>query len=201
MSERKFATGAFLGALLGLSAVAGGCDAGARPFAAAVGIEASPTSGLWGDGTAGPDGMEIGCISGRRLALVITVENRTKRTITLLGADGPGSVPGVIDRPAVQVRLAPPPPKGDIFVAGLHRWSRRNPVPVAIPPGRSAWVQSNLLMRDCAFMTGPSTVDGSWTLHYRDGGSSRNEVVFVSGAQIRLTRGPQHPSLPINQIG
>jgi hypothetical protein len=84
MSEFRFATGALPAAVLGLSVVVSGCGAGGRPFAAADGVEAGPTSGLWGDGTAGPDGMEIGCISGRRLALVITVENRTKRTITLL---------------------------------------------------------------------------------------------------------------------
>jgi len=145
--------------------------------------------------------MEIGCISGRRLAVVITVRNRTKRMITLLGAYGPPSLPEVVDLPAVQVRLAPAPPKGDFFVAGLRRWSRRNAEPVAIPPGRSAWVQSNLLLRNCLLLNGPSTVDGSWTLRYRDGGSSGKEAVFVDGARIRLTEGPQHPSLPINQIG
>lgn len=201
MSERIFAAGGLLAALLGLGVEASGCGAGAPPFGAAGGVEAGPTSGLWGDGTASPDGLEIGCISGRRFALVITVQNRTRRTITLLGADGPPSLPGVVDRPAVQVRLAPPPPKGDIFVSGLRRWSRRNLEPVAIPPGRSAWVQSNLLMRNCTLLSGPSTVDGSWTLRYHDGGSSRREVVSVAGARIRLTRGPQHPSLPVNQIG
>jgi hypothetical protein len=201
MSKRRFATGALLAALLSLSVVVSGCSAGARPFATAGGVEAGPTSGLWGDGTAGPDGMEIGCISGRRLALVITVENRTKHTITLLGANGPPPLPGVIDRAAVQVRLAPPPPKGDLVVAGLRGWSRRNPEQIAIPPGRSGWVQSNLLMRNCALLSRPSTVDGSLTLRYRYGGSSGKEVVSVAAAQIRLTRGPQHPSLPINQVG
>jgi hypothetical protein len=145
--------------------------------------------------------MEIGCIPGRRLALVVSVQNRTKRTVTLLGADGSSSLPGVVDRPAVQVRPAPPPPKGDIFLSGLRRWSRRNPEPVAIPPGRSAWVQSNLLMRNCALLSGPSTVDGSFTLRYRDRGSAGKEVVFVAAARIRLTQGPQHPSLPVNRRG
>ena len=201
MSKRRFATGGFLAALLGLGVVVSGCGAGAPPFGAAGGVEAGPTSGLWGDGTSSPDGMEIGCISGRRLALVISVENRTKQTITLLGADGPPSLPGVVDRPAVQVRLAPPPPKGDIFLSGLRRWSRRNPEPVAIPPRRSAWVQSNLLMRNCALLNGPSTLAGSWTLHYRAGGSSGTETVSVAGARIRLSQGPQHPSLPVNRIG
>jgi hypothetical protein len=101
----------------------------------------------------------------------------------------------------VQVRLAPPPPKGDFVAAGLRGWSRRNPEPIAIPPGRSGWVQSNLLMRNCARLSRPSTVDGSLTLRYRDGASSGKEMISVAAAQIRLTRGPQHPSLPINQVG
>jgi hypothetical protein len=201
MSKRRFATGGLLAPLVGLGVVVSGCGAGAAPFGAAGGVEAGPTSGLWGDGTASPDGLEIGCISGRRLALVVSVENRTKRTVTLLGADGPPPLLGVVDRPGVQVRLAPRPPKDDILVSGLSRWSRRNPEPVAIPPGRSAWVQSNLLMRNCAFLSGPSTLNGSWTLRYRDGGLSGTEVVSVAGARIRLSRGPQHPSLPVDQIG
>lgn len=201
MNRRRLAAGSFSAALLLLSVVASGCGADARPFAAGGGVEAGPTSGLWGDGTAGPDGMEIGCIPGRRLAVLVTVENRTDHTITLLGADGSPPLPGVVEQAAVQVRLAPPPPKGDIVVAGLRGWSRRNPEPVAIPSGRAGWVQSNYLIRNCALLSRPSTVDGSLTLDYRDGGSPGKEVVSVAAAQIRLTRGPQHPSLPINQVG
>jgi hypothetical protein len=200
MKERRFA-GVALGALLGLGVAIGGCGTGPRPFAAAGGVEAGPTSRLWGDGTTSPEGLEIGCIHGRRLAVLITVENRTKRTITLLGADGPAPLPGVLDRAAVQVRLAPPPPKGDIFVSGLSRWSRRPGGPIAIPPGRSGWVQSNFLMLNCALLSQPSTVAGSLTLHYRDSGSLGTEVVSLDAARLHLTRGPRHPSLPVNPVG
>jgi len=201
MSQRTLMAVAFSGAILVLSAAVAGCGAGARPFTAEGGVSAGPGSRLWGDGSSGPDGMEIGCIPGRRFAVVITVRNRTKRTVTLLGADGPPPLPGVIDRAAVQVHLAPPPPKGDLVVIGLRGWSRRHAEPIAVPPGRSGWVQSNFLMRNCAMLSRPSTAEGSITLRYRVGGSLGSEVVSVAAAQILLTRGPRHPSLPINQVG
>src|SRR5438094_1901648 len=201
MSQRTLMAVAFSGGILVLSAAVTGCSAGARPFTAGGGVEAGPGSRLWGDGSSGPDGMEIGCIPGRRFAVVITVRNRTKRTVTLLSADGPPPLPGVIDRAAVQVRLAPPPPKGDRLVIGLRVWSRRDAEPIAVPPGRSGWVQSNFLMRNCAMLSRPSTAEGSITLRYRVGGSLGREVVSVAAAQILLTRGPRHPSLPINQVG
>src|SRR5712692_8836318 len=74
-------------------AVGSGCGAEThpvtRPFAARNGVESGPSSGLWGDGSAGPSGMQIGCIRGRRFAVLITVHNRSKRTITLLGGAAP----------------------------------------------------------------------------------------------------------------
>src|SRR5437763_6632220 len=149
MSQRTLMAVAFSGAILVLSAAVAGCGAGARPFAAEGGVSAGPGSRLWGDRSSGPDGMEIGCIPGRRFAVVITVRNRTKRTIMLLGADGPSPLPGVIDRAAVQVRLAPPPPKGDPVVIGLRGWSRRQAELVAVPSSRSDGVQTSLLMRNC----------------------------------------------------
>jgi len=201
MSRRRLAALAVPAAVLGLSLVVSGCGRSAPPFASDAGIESGPSSRLWGDGSSGPDGMEIGCIHGRRFAVLITARNQTKRTVMLLGAGGPPPLLGVIDRVAVQVRLAPPPPTGDIAVMGLRAWSGQNPKPVAIPPGRSAWVQSNFLMRNCDLLSRPSSVDGAITLRYRAGGSLGSQVVSVPAAQILLTRGPQHPSLPINQTG
>jgi hypothetical protein len=145
--------------------------------------------------------MEIRCIPRRRLAVLITVHNRTSRTVTLLGAGGPEPLPGVIVRAAVQVRLAPPAPKGDLEVIGLRGWSQRRAEPVAIPPGRDGWVQSNFLMRNCALVSRSVTVNRAITLRYRFGDSLRTQVVSVAAAQILLTRGPAHPSLPINHVG
>jgi hypothetical protein len=187
--------------------VVSGCGAGPRsakrPFAPGGSVEGGPSSGLWGDGSSGPTGMHTGCIRGRRLAVLITVHNRSKRTITLLGADGAQPFRGVIERVASQVRLAPPPPKGDLMVVGLRPWSGRDSSPVAIPPERDGWVQSNFLMRNCALLRGhqPVTVNRSTTLRYNGDGGSGTQVVGVPGARIILTRGPLHPRVPINHVG
>jgi hypothetical protein len=187
--------------------VAGGCGASSQsvkdPFAASKGEEGGPGSGLWGDGSSGPRGMQIGCIDGRRLAVLITVHNRTKTAITLLGAGGPQSFPRVIERVAVQVRLAPPPPKGDLAVIGLRTWRPSASVPVSIPPARDAWVQSNFLMKNCSLLRliESLTVNRSTTLAYSIDSERRVQVVSVEAGQIILTRGPLHPSLPINQAG
>jgi hypothetical protein len=187
--------------------VVSGCGAGTQPvknpFAASPSVQDGPGSRLWGDGSSGPGGLHIGCIRGRRFAVLITVHNRTRRTITLLGAGGTRPFPRVIERVAVQVRLAPPPPKGDIAVIGLRSWIGRNSSPVAIPPERDGWVQSNFLMRNSALLRGrePVMVNRSTTLKYSAGGSNGTEVVSVAAARIILTRGPLHPRLPINQVG
>jgi hypothetical protein len=109
----------------------------------------------------------------------------------------------VIKRVAVQVRLAPPPPKGDVFVGGLRNWNPRPASPVAIPPGRDAWVQSNFLMRNCALLRliEPVTVNRSITLTYGADGTKGTQVIAVRGARIILTRGPRHPTVPINLAG
>lgn len=147
--------------------------------------------------------MHIGCVDGRRLAVLVTVHNRTRREVTLLGGDGREVSSKVIDRVAVQVRLAPPPPKGDLLQVGLRSWSGRPSAPAAIPAGRDAWVQLNFLMRRCSSL-GPTagiTADRTITLAYRAGGRTGTEVVSLPGARIILTRGPLHPTLPINHSG
>jgi hypothetical protein len=132
-----------VGLAMALATVVSACGAGTRavknPFVAAAGEESGPGSGLLGDGSSGPDGMQIGCINGRRLAVLITVHNRTKGTVWLLGADGAEQLPRVIKRVAVQVSLAPPPPKGDLVISGLVPWNRHDSPLVAIPAGRDGW--------------------------------------------------------------
>ena len=173
------------------------------PFAAGDGISSGPTSGLWGDGGSGPMGMHVGCIDGRRFAVLITVHNRTKHAITLLGGGGAQRSPGVIKRVAVQVRLAPPPPDGGLFQPGLRSWIGRNSSSVAIPARRDAWVQSNFLMQNCGSLRRDEalTVNRSITLTYSAAGRRAAQAVSVAAARIILTRGPLHPSLPINQVG
>jgi hypothetical protein len=174
------------------------------PFTAEGGVAAGPTSGLWGDGSSGPTGMEVGCIRDRRLVVLITVRNRSKRTITLLGGGGAESLPEVVERDAVQIRLAPPPPMGDaVGDSGIRSWSAQNSAPVSIPAGRSAWIQSNFLMRACGLLRADHrvTLNRSITLRYSSGGQRGTQEISVTGARIILTRGPLHPKLPINKIG
>jgi len=188
-------------------AVPAACGASAqpvqRPFVPRGGVASGPSSGLWGDGSSGQSGEHVGCIRGRKFAVLLTVHNRTKRTITLLGGGGAQPLRDVIERVAVQVLLAPPPPKGDLFRPGLRSWNGRDSSPVAIPAGRDGWVQSNFLMRSCSRLHGHEAVmvNRSTTLTYSTGGAKGTQVVSVTGARIILTRGPLHPRLPINQVG
>lgn len=173
------------------------------PFVAEGGTSSGPESGLWGDGTSGPSGLHVGCIDGRRFAVLITVHNDAERTVTLLRGGGHEETPDVIKRVAVQVRLAPPPPTGDRFIAGLRGWNGHDSHPAAIPAGREAWVQSNFLMRNCRSLRHGAalTANRRLTLTYSVPGGTGAQTVSVRGARIILTRGPLHPSLPINQVG
>jgi hypothetical protein len=147
--------------------------------------------------------MQIGCIDGRQLAVLITVHNRTSHTVTLLSGGGPQRASRVIDRVAAQVRLAPPPPRGDVAVSGLRSWSRHDSGPASIPAGRDAWVQSDFLMRNCRSLRAGEvlTANRSITLSYRAGGYTGTQSVPVKAARIMLSRGPVYPSVPINQTG
>jgi hypothetical protein len=137
------------------------------------------------------------------MAVLITVHNRTKKTVELLGASDPQPLRDLIERTAVQVRLAPPNRNGPTFVSGLRRWNGRDSPPVQIPAGRDAWVQSNFLMHNCARLRRNQTVTANrgTTLIYRVDGQRQTQRVFVPGAQLVLTRGPAHPSLPVNNVG
>lgn len=174
------------------------------PFVADGSLEAGPTSGWWGDGVSGPAGMHIGCIRDRQLAVLITVRNRTSRTIRLLGGGGPQPLRRAIERVAVQARLAPQVPADSrLPVGGLRAWSDRDSPPAAIPPDRSAWIQLNFLMRDCGSLpeNTAQTVNRETTLMYEVDGRTGSQSVAVTSARIILTRGPLHPKFPINQVG
>jgi hypothetical protein len=173
------------------------------PFSASGGVESGPQSGLWGDGSSGPTGLHIGCIRGRRLVALVSVRNQTNRTVTLLGGGGAQPLADVLERVAVQIRLAPPPPSGDIVVSGLRAWNARNSPPAAIPAGRSANVQSNFLMRNCSSLSTDQALvlNRSVTLAYSVGGRRGTQQLAVPAAQIILKRGPLHPKLPINHVG
>lgn len=172
-------------------------------FIAEGGTSSGPESRAWGDGISGPSGLHVGCIDGRRFAVVITVHNRTNETIKLLAAGGPEEAPTRIKRMAVQVRLAPPPPTGDRAVIGLRGWNAHDSGAAEIPAHRDAWIQSNFLMRNCQSLRQGKAliVNRSTTLTYDARGGTGTETVAVRGARIVVTRGPLHPTVPINQIG
>jgi hypothetical protein len=179
--------------LLGVAACGGGSSQGSsKPFIANGGIEAGAGSGLWGDAGSGPNGMQIGCVTGRHYALLVTMRNRSNAAVTLTSARGPDPAPTIIRRVAVQFRLAAPSSNARVFVTNLRRWSAAPAVPVTIPPGRSAAVQSNLLMGHCKEL-GPSrtlVVNGSLVLSYRASGHAHQQEVAQRSARIILSRGP-----------
>src|ERR1051326_1433176 len=175
---------------------AGGCGdpspRSSQPFVANGGIAAGPGSGLWGDTTSGPDGDHLGCLAGRHYAQAVTFRNRSDEAVRLTGAHGADPAPRIIDRVAVQLRLAPPSPKGDLIVTNLRRWSAAPAVPVAIPPGRTGVVQSNFLMRHCDELARDRAliVGGSLVLSFRTSGHAGRQEVGQRNARIILSRGP-----------
>jgi hypothetical protein len=163
-----------------------------QPFVSNGGLEGGLGSGLWGDTSSGPSGMRLGCISGRHFQLAITLRNRSTTAVTLTGARGSEPAPRIIRRVAVQFRLAPPPPHGDLIVSNLRRWSASPPTVVTIPPGRSAVVQSNFLMGHCEEL-GPQqvlTVNRAIVVDYRASNHADREQIAQPSARIILTRGP-----------
>jgi hypothetical protein len=163
-----------------------------QPFVANGGIEGGLGSGLWGDTSSGPDGEHLGCIPGRHYAQAITLRNRSTTAVTLTDARGSEPAPHIIRRVAVQFRLAPPPPHGDIFVSNLRRWSASPPTPVTIPPGRSAAVQSNFLMGQCYELAARQvlTVNDAIVVDYRASGKTGQQEIAQRSARILLSRGP-----------
>lgn len=164
----------------------------AAPFAAPIDLEGGSGSGLWGDTTSGPSGQGLGCRSGRRYAMAVSLRNHSASTITITAVRGPEPAPRIIRRVAVQVRLAPPPSSDGLFIPSLRGWSDSPLVPVAIPPGKGAVVQSNFLMGRCAALRPHQalTVNRAIVVSYRVGDHVGRQEVAAPAAQIILTHGP-----------
>jgi hypothetical protein len=181
-----------------VAAASRGGEVGPGPFVLGGGFAAGPGSGLWGDSASGSDGTGLGCLDARHYAYAFGIENHTKEAVMLIGARGPNPAPGIIDRVAIQLRLAPPAPKVSPLVlsppvaSALHRWSARPAMALMIPPGRGATVQSNFLMRNCKDLAPGRTVvvPGSLVLSYRTSGHAHRQEIGQRGARIILTRGP-----------
>jgi hypothetical protein len=159
-----------------------------RPFVAAGGL-AMGMSGV-GDGPSTPAGDHLRCWNGRRYAQNMTLLNRSGVSVTLTGAVLDPPSPQIVRRVAVQVRLAPPPPSGDVEVTGLRDWSRSAPTPTTIPPGRNAWVQSNFVMHDCNLLSPRHALisNRAITLAYRANGHAGHQRIALRSGRIILTR-------------
>jgi hypothetical protein len=159
-------------------------------FTAGGGVTGGLSSGDWGDGSSGPAGMHLGCIAGRHFAVYVTAHNRTRQTITVTTGPSVDANADVMTRVAMQVVLAPPPPKGDAFVTGFRGWSRKHSAPVAIPPGRDVGIQSDYVMRGCMLLpvNHPVIVNRGATIAYRSGGDDAMQQIAVASARIILTR-------------
>jgi hypothetical protein len=146
--------------------------------------------------------MEIGCIDQRRLVVAISVRNRTKDKVTLLSLS-PVQLGRSIERVAVQFALLPQVPANERSpILPSLRWSRSSR-PLLVPAGRDAWVQSSFLMRHCSTLSPglTQTVNRTITLRFRVGGRDGTETISPRATRIFLTRGPAHPSVPINHTG
>lgn len=170
-----------------------GLDAGRGPFVPTGTLETGSTSGHWGDGGTARTGALLGCFSGRHYSFAIEVRNRAGTVAILTGASGPDPLPQVIDRVAVQVRPAPPPPIGEGIARPLiEHWSAAPTRPVKIRPGRSAVVQSNFLIRHCDSLPHDQkvVVPGSFVLRYRLSGHAGRQHVMQRNAAFGLVPGP-----------
>lgn len=176
-----------------LTAAIPGIQAGRGPFVPTGTLEAGSTSGHWGDGSSRRAGAVLGCFSRRHYSFAITVRNRSSRAVTLTGARGPDPLPRVLERVAMQVRAAPPPPIGEGIQRPLiKQWSAAPARPVTIRPGRRAVVQSNFLMRHCESLARNEkvVVPGSFVLGYRRSGRAGRQHVVQQNAGFSLVPGP-----------
>jgi hypothetical protein len=185
-----------------LAGVLAGCSLGGAaasrvavaPFTVHGGSESGPGSGLWGDTSSGPTGDHVGCLPGRHYALAVTLRNHSASTVTITGVRGSEPVPRIIRRVGVQLRLAPQTSASEQFAAGggLKSWSRSRLVPLAVPPRRSAVVQSNFLMQRCSQLPPHQalTVNRSIVVAYEAGQIAGHQGFADPGGRIILTRGP-----------
>jgi hypothetical protein len=165
-----------------------------------TGFAGGGSSGLQGDGASGPKGTSLGCVDRRRYSQAFGLQNSSKLPVTLTGARGANPAPDVIGLVAIQLRLSPRarPTQGQANLGGpaidllYHGWSRAPTRPVTIPPGRSATVQTNYLLRNCNRLAhGWSVVvPGLLVLRYRISGHVHRRRLSLAGERIVLSAGP-----------
>lgn len=194
---RRFTACALVTAVLVLASAAladSGLRSGRGPFALNGTLNSGSTSGEWGDTSSARTGSVLGCLSRRHYSLAIMVKNRSGKAVTVTGARGPDPMPHILDRVAMQVRVAPrPTPQAiDIPRPLIKHWSAAPIRVVTIPAGRSAIVQSNFLMRHCHSLVGNRriVVPGAFVLSYRVAGHAGTQHFMQRSAGFSVTRGP-----------
>ena len=114
--------------------------------------------------------------------------------MTITGVRGLEPAPSIIRRVAVQLRLAPQTSNSEGLAGGggLKSWSQSQLVPMAVPPGRSAVVQSNFLMHRCDQLPPHKalTVNREIVVAYAAGQRTGDQRITNQSASIILTRGP-----------
>lgn len=171
------------------------CGNGARtviaarsPFVRAAHNEAAPGRGPW----LAQRGIFEPYRDGGHLSVLFAVRNRSRSEVTLVGAAAPQSGHRLLRRVGVQLKLAPPPPKGDLAVIGMRRWRRSRPTPVVVPPGREAWVQFDFVLTDCRFFDAGvvQTYNRRTILRYRAHGRTFETALDLTGDQVTITAPP-----------
>lgn len=171
------------------------------PFAPSGAWAGGGGSGLWGDGSSGRNGTGLGCIDGRRYSDAFGIKNTSKEPVTLLSARGANPVARIVDLVAIQLRLSPPLPKqkphldngfGPPIDLVYTHWSAKPTQPVTIPPGRTATVQTNFLMRGCKSLAHGQTlsIPGTLALRYRTAGRARVQRLDMAENKLVVGRGP-----------
>jgi hypothetical protein len=172
-----------------------GCGQGARtvtaarsPFVRAAHNEAGPGSGPW----LAERGLFERYSDGAHFSVLFAVRNRSRSEVTLIDAGGAQPGHRLLRRVGVRMKLAPPPPKGDLAVIGLRPWRRSRPAPVAVPPGRAAWVQFDFVMTGCRFFDAGvrQTYNRTTVLRYRTHGRSLVAPLDLVGDQVTITSPP-----------
>ena len=162
------------------------------PFAydAASGTDSGPVSGLWGDGSSGPSGIELGCIPGRRYGMAIVVHNQTEQAVTILRVGGVQRHVRVIKRVAVQARPKQPENGEARSDIGLRSWSRTSGQPLTVPAGSDAWLQLNFLMGRCSLInpSGQLVVSDRLAITYQDSSGATDQEQTPRVQRLILTR-------------
>lgn len=163
-------------------------SAGRSPFVRAAHNEAGPGSGPW----LAWRGLFEQYRDGAHFSVLFAVRNRSRSDVTLVDAGGAQPGHRLLRRVGVQLNLALRPPKGDLAVIGLRSWRRSSPAPVAVQPGRVAWVQFDFVMTGCRFFDAGvrQTYNRRTVLRYRVHGRSLVAALDLVGDQVTITAPP-----------